>query len=168
MQASLEQLSQIIVFAGLETADKVNLQPYTQVQRHRKGEIILHESDVLPAKLYAVVSGSIQVTKTATTGKETILRALAAGEIFAAPALLGNGISPATITAESDCQILTVERDALLKAIGQNPEIALRMLMIFNSRIQQLHETVHGLVSERAIVRLARLIEYFAAESGSQ
>ena len=168
MQASLEQLSQIIVFSGLETADKVNLQPYTQVQRYRKGEIILHESDVLPAKLYAVVSGAIQVTKTAITGKETILRALATGEIFAAPALLGNGISPATVTAESDCEILTVERDALLKAIGQNPEIALRMLMVFNSRIQQLHETVHGLVSERAIVRLARLIQYFAADSGTE
>ncbi|QFS44000.1 Crp/Fnr family transcriptional regulator [Nostoc sphaeroides] len=168
MQASLEQLSQIIVFAGLETAEKISLQPYTQVQLYRKGEIILHEDDVLPAKLYAVVSGSIQVTKTAMTGKETILRALAAGEIFAAPAMLGNGISPATVTAEFDCEILTVERDALLKAIGQNPEIALRMLMVFNSRIQQLHETVHGLVSERAIVRLARLIQYFAAESGTE
>lgn len=98
MQASLEQLSQIIVFAGLETAEKISLQPYTQVQRYRKAEIILHEGDRLPAKLYAIVSGSIQVTKTATTGKETILRALAAGEIFAAPALLGNGISPATVT----------------------------------------------------------------------
>ncbi|AVH72869.1 Crp/Fnr family transcriptional regulator [Nostoc sp. 'Lobaria pulmonaria (5183) cyanobiont'] len=168
MQASLEQLSQILVFAGLETAEKIGLQPDTQVQGYRKGEIILHEGDRLPAKLYAVVSGSIQVTKTATTGKETILRALAAGEIFAAPALLGNGISPATITAESDCEIITVKRDALLKAIGQNPEIALQMLMIFNSRIQQLHETVHGLVSERAIVRLARLIQYFAAESGTE
>ncbi|MGV0101887.1 Cyclic nucleotide-binding protein [Nostoc sp. DSM 114160] len=168
MQASLEQLAQIIVFAGLKTAEKIGLQPYTQVQGYRQGEIILHEGDRLPAKLYAVVSGSIQVTKTATTGKETILRALAAGEIFAAPALLGNGISPATVTAESDCEILTVERDALLKAIGENPEIALRMLMVFNSRIQQLHETVHGLVSERAIVRLARLIKYFAAESGTE
>ncbi|MBD2410719.1 cyclic nucleotide-binding protein [Nostoc calcicola FACHB-389] len=167
MQASLEQLSQITVFVGLETADTLTLQPYTQVQRYRKGEIILHEGDRLPVKLYAVVSGLIQVSKTATTGKETIFRVLAAGEIFAAPALLGNGISPATVTAESDCEILTVERDALLKAIGQNPEIALRMLMVFNSRIQQLHETVHGLVSERAIVRLARLIQYFAGESGT-
>ncbi len=168
MQASLEQLSQIIVFAGLETAEKISLQPYTQVQHYHKGEIILHEGDALPAKLYAVVSGAIQVTKTATTGKETILRTLNAGEIFAAPALLGNRISPATVTAESDCKILTVERDALLKAIQENPEIALRMLMVFNSRIQQLHETVHGLVSERAVVRLARLIQYFAAESGTE
>jgi CRP-like cAMP-binding protein len=97
MQASLEQLSQIIIFANLETVDKVKLQPYTQVRKYSKGEIVLHEGDRLPSQLYAVVSGLIQVTKTATTGKETILRGLATGEIFAAPALLGNGISPAIL-----------------------------------------------------------------------
>ncbi|MEH1798790.1 MAG: hypothetical protein V7L02_22865 [Nostoc sp.] len=47
MQASLEQLSQIIVFAGLEIAEKISLQPYTQVQRHRKAEIILSEGSEL-------------------------------------------------------------------------------------------------------------------------
>ncbi|WP_306296991.1 hypothetical protein [Nostoc sp. C052] len=47
MQASLEQLSQIIVFAGLETAGKIVLQPYTQVQSDGKREIILHEGDRL-------------------------------------------------------------------------------------------------------------------------
>ncbi|EAW46226.1 hypothetical protein [Nodularia spumigena] len=35
MQATLAQLSQIIVFAGLEIADKVKLQPYTQVQGYQ-------------------------------------------------------------------------------------------------------------------------------------
>ncbi|MCX7594879.1 MAG: Crp/Fnr family transcriptional regulator [Fischerella sp.] len=168
MQATIEQLSQVIVFAGLELTDKTSLQPHTQVRRYKQGEIILHEGDRLPAKLCAVVSGTIQVTKTANTGKETILRTLDRGEIFAAPAVLGNGISPATVTAETDCDILTVERDALLKAIAQNPDIALRILMVLNNRLQQLHETVHGLVSERAIVRLARLIRYFAAEHGTE
>ncbi|KAF3889638.1 MULTISPECIES: Crp/Fnr family transcriptional regulator [Nostocales] len=168
MQASVEQLSKVSVLADLETADKLNLQPHTQVHSYRNGEIILHEGDRLPAKLYAVVGGSIQITKTASTGKETILRTLSTGDIFAAPALLGDGVAPATVTAQSDCEILTVARDALLKAIQQNPDIALRMLVVFNSRIQQLHETVHGLVSERAIVRLARLIQYFATHDGTE
>ncbi|QDL10342.1 Crp/Fnr family transcriptional regulator [Brasilonema octagenarum UFV-E1] len=168
MQASIEQISQIAVFVGLEPSDKLSLQPHTQVRRYLKGEIILHEGDALPDVLFALVSGSIQMTKTAGTGKETILRTLCAGEIFAAPALLGNGIAPATVTALSDCEILTVQRDALLKAIQENPDIALRMLMVFNSRIQQLHETVHGLVSERAIVRLARIIQYFAEHDGTE
>ncbi|MGM3306127.1 Crp/Fnr family transcriptional regulator [Anabaena sp. WFMT] len=168
MQASLAQIAQIKVLADLEIADRITLQPYTLVQSYGKGEIIFHEGDSLPTKLYAVASGVIKVSKTATTGKETILRNLGTGEIFAAPALLGNGISPATVTAESDCEILTIERNALLTAIQQKPDIALRMLVVFNNRIQQLHETVHGLVSERAIIRLARLIQYFATTSGTE
>jgi len=168
MQATIEQISQITVFGGIEPEELTILQPHTQLQFYSQGEIIMHEGEFLPAKLYSLLSGSIQITKIALTGKQTILRTLPAGEIFAAPALLGNGIAPATVTAECDCQILSVKRDALLNAIGQNPEIALRMLMVFNSRIQQLHETVHGLVSERAIVRLARFIQYFATQYGTE
>ncbi|MBE9189187.1 Crp/Fnr family transcriptional regulator [Gloeocapsopsis crepidinum LEGE 06123] len=168
MQASIEQISQVSVLAGLETLDKFKLQPYTQIRQYCQGEIVFHEGDRLLAKLYALIDGELRVTKIATTGKETILRTLTLGEIFAAPALLGDGIAPATVTAETNCQILTVERDALLTTIQQNPDIALKMLMVFNSRLQQLHETVHGLVSERAIVRLARLIHYSAVEYGTQ
>jgi len=167
MQATIEQLAQIVIFRDLASPELERLQAHTQVHRYSMGEIVMHEGDRLPAKLYALLSGSLEITKIATTGKETILRTLPSGEIFAAPALLGDGIAPATVTAKSDSMILTVKRDALLEAIRQTPEIALRMLMVFNSRLQQLHETVHGLVSERAIVRLARLIQYSAARYGS-
>ncbi|MEG4808080.1 hypothetical protein QUA79_11305 [Microcoleus sp. F8-D1] len=77
--------------------------------------------------------------------------------------MLGNGIAPATVTAETDVEVLTTEREVLLAAIRENPEIALRILAVFNQRLQQLYETVHGLVSERAIVLLTRFIHYFAA-----
>ncbi|MFM9265681.1 cyclic nucleotide-binding domain-containing protein [Tychonema sp. BBK16] len=60
---------------------------------------------------------------------------LSQGDIFAAPALLGNAIAPATVTAESDVQVLTINREVLLVAIGQNPEIALQILTVFNQPI---------------------------------
>ncbi len=49
MQARIEQLSQIIILAGLEKQDRINLQPHTKVQRYSKAEIMLHEGDRLPA-----------------------------------------------------------------------------------------------------------------------
>ena len=168
MQATFEQLAQISVFANLTAPEWVDLQPHTWIQPYSQGENIMHERDRLPAQLYALLSGTLQVTKTALTGKETILRTLSAGEIFAAPALLGDGIAPATVTALKDCQVLTIDRDALLTAIQHNPQIALKILVVFNQRLQQLHELVHGLVSERAIVRLARVIQYAALEQGTE
>ena len=167
MQATLDQLTAVAIFANLQSIALARLQPCTQVRHYQPGETVMSEGEILPAKLYALAAGVIQIAKTATTGKETIFRTLSAGEFFAAPALLGNGIAPATVTAKSDCWVLTVEKSALLEAIQHYPDIALQMMQVLNQRIQQLHETVHGLVSERAIVRLARFIQHSALEFGT-
>ncbi|NJM90184.1 MAG: Crp/Fnr family transcriptional regulator [Hydrococcus sp. RU_2_2] len=44
----------------------------------------------------------------------------------------------------------------------------MRYLEVFNQRLQQLHDTIHGLISERAIVRLIRLIQYYASHYGTE
>ncbi|MGJ3246413.1 MAG: Crp/Fnr family transcriptional regulator [Elainellaceae cyanobacterium] len=166
MQATLEHLASVHVLKTLNKTELSQLQPHASIDSYREGELIIIEGDRLPTCLHAVVSGQIRVSKTATTGKETILRVLSAGDIFAAPALVGTGIAPATVTAMTACQILRVNRDALLQMIQRSPDVALRMMMVFNHRLQQLHDTVHGLVSERAIVRLARFLLYTASEVG--
>lgn len=168
MLATVEQLAHIFIFSELEAEQLEQLVPHTQVRHYLPEEIILHEGDELPAKLHALLCGTIQINKTAPTGKETILRILSGGEIFAAPALFGNGIAPATVVAIEKSQVLIVERQALLEAIGQNPELALRIISVLNQRLQLLHSTIHGLVSERAIVRLARLIQYTMLQYGTE
>lgn len=167
MKATIEQLASVTVFTQLQPEQLEALQPYTRVQRYQSGEVVSHEGDHLPPRLYALIRGLLRVSKTATSGKETILRTLANGDIFAAPALFGNGIAPATVTAENEAEVLTVDRAALLSVIQANPEIALKMMAVFNQRLQQLHEMVHGLVSERAIIRLVRLVQSAAAEPGT-
>jgi CRP/FNR family transcriptional regulator, cyclic AMP receptor protein len=167
MNATIEQLATIALFAELQPNQLTSLQPHSVVRSHQSGERVMDEGDRLPSRLYALVNGLLRVSKTATTGKETILRTLTAGDIFAAPALFGNGIAPATVIAERDADVLMIDRQALLSAIQANPEIALKMMAVFNQRLQQLHETVHGLVSERAIVRLARFIQSAAGEPGT-
>jgi CRP-like cAMP-binding protein len=168
MKATVDRLSQIWIFAALSSAELERLQEHTAIHSYRQGEVVMHEGDRIPEKLYTLAIGSVRVAKIGAAGKETILRTLFGGDIFAAPALLGNGIAPATVTAETDVEIITTDREALLAAIGENPEIALRILTVFNQRLQLLHETVHGLVSERAIVRLARFIHYFCREQSPQ
>ncbi|WP_299488318.1 helix-turn-helix domain-containing protein [Acaryochloris sp. IP29b_bin.137] len=54
-----------------------------------------------------------------------------------------------------------------MEAFQHTPELALRLLVVLNLRLQQLHNIVHGLVSERAVVRLARLIQYSAWQHGT-
>jgi len=167
MKATVEQLAQLPLFMACQPDELEHLQPHTQLCPYQREEIILHEGDPLPEKLYILFSGVLQVQKNAATGKETILRALRAGDIFAAPALFSDEQSPATVVAIEDCQVLTIPRAILLEAIQHAPELALRLLVVLNQRLQQVHNIVHGLVSERAVVRLAQLIQYTALQHGT-
>ena len=165
--SSIAQLKQISIFQDLAIVQLESLVPYSYVREYQQNEIIMHEGDVLPLQLHALISGRLEIKKTAGNGKETVLRIIPAGELFAAPAIFGNGISPATVICQVNSHILTIDREALLKVISQSPEISLKILEVFNQRLQQLHNTVHGLISERAIVRLVRLIQYYRHRDGT-
>jgi CRP/FNR family transcriptional regulator, cyclic AMP receptor protein len=168
MQATIEQLARVQVLKPLDISALKELQPHSWVRGYQSNEIVMHEGDRLPARLYALVEGTVQIKKTASTGKETLVRIINAGEMFAAPAIFGNGIAPATVIVQVNSQVLSVKREALLDTIGQTPEVALHILEVFNQRLQQLHDTIHGLISERAIVRLIRLIQYYASHYGTE
>ncbi len=159
--SKLAQLRQISIFQDLATTQLESLIPYSYVREYQQDEIVMQEGDRLPQQLHALITGRLEIKKTAASGKETVVRLIPAGELFAAPAIFGNGISPATVICQVESQVLTIDREALLQAISHSPEISLRILEVFNQRLQQLHNTVHGLISERAMVRLVRLIQYY-------
>jgi CRP/FNR family cyclic AMP-dependent transcriptional regulator len=165
--SSLAQLKQISIFQDLATPQLESLIPYSYIREYQQNEIVIQEGDCLAPQLYALITGRLEIKKTATSGKETVVRLIRGGELFAAPAIFGDGISPATVICQVESQVLTIEREALLKSISQFPEISLRILEVFNQRLQQLHNIVHGLISERAIVRLVRLIQYYRDYNGT-
>ncbi|VEP14124.1 putative transcriptional regulator, Crp/Fnr family [Hyella patelloides LEGE 07179] len=164
--SSIAQLQQISIFQDLEALQLESLVPYSHVRAYQPGEIVMQEGDRIPQQLHGLMTGRLEIKKTATNGKETLVRLIPPGELFAAPAIFGNSISPAIVISQVESQVLTIDRDALLKAISHTPEISLRILEVFNQRLQQLHNTVHGLISERAIVRLVRLIQYYQKRDG--
>ena len=165
--SSIAQLKQISVFQDVTTIQLESLIPHSYVREYQQGEIVMQEGDRISPQLHALITGRLEIKKTADSGKETLVRLIPPGEIFAAPAIFGNGISPATVICQVESQVLTIDRDALLQAISQSPEISLRILEVFNQRLQQLHNTVHGLISERAMVRLIRLLQYYRERDGT-
>ncbi|MCC0178959.1 Crp/Fnr family transcriptional regulator [Waterburya agarophytonicola K14] len=159
--SSTSQLQQISIFQDLAINELDSLIPYSYVREYQQQEIVMHEGDRLPQQLHALISGKLEIKKTAESGKETIVRLIPPGELFAAPAMFGDGIAPAMVVCQVDSAVLTIERDVLLQVIAHSPEISLKIIQVFNQRLQQLHHTVHGLISERAIVRLIRLLQYY-------
>ncbi|MEM9217853.1 MAG: Crp/Fnr family transcriptional regulator [Cyanobacteria bacterium P01_F01_bin.150] len=161
------QLHDIPLFADLEPAILEQLAQDSWLTPYATDNAVFYEGDRLPACLHIIVSGRLCISKIAPSGKETILRILSAGEIFAAPAIFGNGIAPATAKAIESTTVLTIKKQTLLDSFAKTPELALHLLGILNQRLQQLHKQVHGLASERAIVRLVHYLEYVVQQSGT-
>jgi CRP-like cAMP-binding protein len=167
MQATIEQLQRILLLSGLEIEQLAHLQAHARVQSYVRGAVILYEGEPLPDQLFTLLNGKLEIRKITAAGKETILRTIHAGELIAPPVLVGNFSASANIVAEQDCQILTLERAALLKMIQDTPEFALQIIAVLTQTIQNLHQIVHELASERAIVRLAHLIQRTAIAEGT-
>ena len=165
--SSIAQLKKISIFQDLASTQLESLLPHSYVREYQQGEIVMHDGDRIPQQLHALITGRLEIKKIAASGKETFVRFIPAGELFAAPAIFGDGISPATVICQVESQVLTIDRTALLEAISHSPEISLGILEVFNQRLQQLHNIVHGLISERAIVRLVRLIQYYCDRHGT-
>ncbi|MGD1942196.1 MAG: cyclic nucleotide-binding domain-containing protein [Leptolyngbyaceae cyanobacterium] len=117
-QIDVVQLQEISLFADLEGSLLEHLAQHSHVKTYLTDEVVFHEADALPACLHVLVSGRLRMTKIASSGKETILRILPAGEVFAAPALFGDGIAPATVVAIAPATVLTLDRSALLSRSG--------------------------------------------------
>lgn len=165
--SSLAQLQQLSIFQDLAIAQLESLIKCSYIKEYQQDEIVMHEGDRIPAQLHGLITGRLEIKKTADNGKETIVRLIPPGELFAAPAIFGNGIAPATVISQVESKILTIDRQALLEVISQSPEISLGILQVFNQRLQQLHNTVHGLISERAMVRLVKLLQYYSDRDGT-
>ena len=138
--SSIEEIGRISVFLDLESAQLEYLVPHSYIRDYQRDEIVTHEGDRLIPQLHALSTGMLEIKKTAANGKETLMRLIPPGEIFAAPAIFGDGISPATVVAQVDSQVLTVEREALLEVIRHSPEVALRGGKLIVKDWQELEE----------------------------
>ncbi|MEB3356611.1 MAG: Crp/Fnr family transcriptional regulator [Synechococcales bacterium] len=162
----IDQLKEIPLFADLDNSLLEQLAQQSRLTPYVADQVVFHEGDELPAGLHVLASGRLRIARIAASGKETILRILPAGEVFAAPALFSGGKAPATVAAIEPAAVITLDRQALLEGFAQTPELALHLLGVFNQRLQQLHNRVHGLVSERAIARLVNYLESVAEYAG--
>ena len=76
----------------------------------------MQEGDRLSPQLHALITGRLEIKKTADNGKETLVRLIPAGELFAAPAIFGNGIAPAMVTLSSRISSINYRSPSSIKS----------------------------------------------------
>src|SRR6185436_8031956 len=111
-----EFLKSVPLFSRLGEASLDSILKLTRRRRFRKDEVVFHEKEIGDS-LFIILHGRVKVAIFGDDGKEVTLSILGDGDFFGEMALLDQEPRSATIIAEEDCELLSLQRDDFTRAI---------------------------------------------------
>src|SRR4029450_5935389 len=141
-----------------------------QVLEFHKNQHVFEQGDVADTVFY-IQRGKVKLTVVSEQGKEAVVAILEAGEFFREGCMNGHPLRIATTTAIEDCVITSITKDAMIRAIHDEPkfsELFMAYLLTRNSRIEE--DLIDQLFnsSERRLARLLLLLANFGKEGSPQ
>jgi anion transporter len=128
-------LRQVDLFAELDRVTLAKLAAHLHPLFYKPGSVIFRQGDTGNA-FYLIARGSVGVYTLDSTGTaEQRVKILHAGEPFGEMALLGNITRTASIKAETDCEVLRLERAAFIELVREQPNVALAMAATLSHRL---------------------------------
>jgi CRP-like cAMP-binding protein/flavin-dependent dehydrogenase len=103
---------------------------------YEHGEVIFRQGDIGDC-MYVVQSGKVEIFQT-TDEKEVRLAGLVAGDFFGEMALFEREVRSATVRAQGEARVLTVDKKTLFGRIQADPTIAFHLLQAMSFRLRKL------------------------------
>jgi CRP-like cAMP-binding protein len=104
---------------------------------YKDGETIIRQGETGDC-MFVIQSGMVLVITQKDGGKEIPIAELGEGEFFGEMALFEKEVRSATVRAQGDVYVLTVDKKTLLSRIQQDPSMAFHILEKMSSRIREL------------------------------
>ena len=142
-----EHLKTSPLFAGLETSAIESLSAVCRVQKVLTGRAIVEE-DSLGDSMFVLMRGRVRVEKRTPADDRYTVTFLSheKGDFFGELGLLDSDRRSATVTAESDCEVIVIERDRFLQFGDANPVAGLsvtrRIASNLASRLRRANDDV--------------------------
>ena len=120
-------LRRVVLFRDVDEHVLLALWPSFRERRLRKGDVLFRAGDT-GEELFLIKDGSIVVSKPVTGRVEQVLSRLTPGEAFGEMSVFGDEpIRTATIQAENEASLLSLDRKSINEFIEANPKDAARL-----------------------------------------
>ncbi len=110
------------------------------------GEVIIRQGEA-GNFMYEILDGRVEVLQE-RDGKEVRLAVLAKGDFFGEMAIFEREVRSATVRAQGEVRVLTVDKKILLRRISEDPSLALRILEKMSHRIREMDNELFRLRTE--------------------
>ena len=129
----------------------------------QEGQVLFKQGDKGDA-LFAVKSGSLEISVLAQDGRKLGLAVMRPGALFGEITLFDPGERTATATALEPSDVLRVRNSDVLTQIRKNPELAVDMIRLSGQRMRWMGRQLHEQVFLPMPTRLARKVLYLTPE----
>jgi CRP-like cAMP-binding protein len=131
-----------------------------------KKETVFAQGDAADSVFY-IQEGKVQLKVVSKTGKEATLGILSEGEFFGEGGLAGQPLRMGSATAMTDCELLRIDKQAMMEALHREHEfsdIFVAYLLARNIRYEE--DLVDQLFnsSEKRLARILLLLAHFGKE----
>ena len=128
------------------------------------GETLFEQGDP-GAALYAVTSGTLEISVLSEDGRKFALDVMRDGAVLGEIALFDPGPRTATVTATEPTELLRIRNADLLREIRVAPELGIDMIVLAGQRMRWMNRQITEQVFLPMQTRLARKVLYLTDKS---
>jgi CRP/FNR family cyclic AMP-dependent transcriptional regulator len=136
------------------------------ISNYQKDQTVFSQGEAADAVFY-IQQGKIKITVVSEQGKEAVVAILGTGDFFGEGCLAGQSLRMATVTAMMECEIMRLEKAAIIRVLHEEPafsEMFMSHLLTRNIRVEA--DLVDQLFnsSEKRLARALLLLANFGKE----
>jgi CRP-like cAMP-binding protein len=137
------------------------------ISKYRKNETIFRQGDPAGAVFY-IQKGKLKITVISEHGKEAVVALLGPDEFCGEGCLTGQPLRISTATAMTDCEIMRLEKAAIIRVLHEEPTFSEMFLSHLLTRTMRVEEDLVDQLfnsSEKRLARALLLLANFGKES---
>lgn len=131
----------------------------------RRDQLVVAEG-IDASDVYLIASGRVKISLFAHHGRETILREMAAGQIFGELTALDRQPRSVSVIAVEDASLYHLSGDEFVAFLGDTPSAGLWIARQLSMRVRNLTEKIFELTTMPVATRLHRELMRLGLESG--
>ena len=160
----LKTLEVCPLFSGLQKSELDEIVKIAELKRVQNGKVIFSDGD--PAGyFYVVLEGKVRIYKLASSGREQTLMTPKPGTSIAEAAIFTDGAYPAYAEAQSDTDLIAIEKNRFLQLLRSRPQLAINMIALLSQRLKDFARKIEQLSLMGVVPRLA---EYIVQTAGGK
>jgi CRP/FNR family cyclic AMP-dependent transcriptional regulator len=154
--SKLELFSAMDILQDLPESEMEALMNRTPVHTAEKGTVFYGPSG--PEVLFLLKSGKVEMFRGSTDGKRLTLAIIEPGTVFGEMSLIGQRMVGTCATAIEDSVICALSRSDVETLMHDRPQVALRIIAVLASRLQQIRDALEEMVFSDVTGRVAGLL----------